>query len=146
MSKYHYTSSSIDDLDIVVYRLIDLAKDYKLFLFQGDLGLGKTTLIKKWMAAIGVQEMVSSPSYSIINEYQINSIPIYHMDCYRLETPEEAQEIGIEEYLYSGHLCVVEWPGIIGDMIPLPYVTIKIEEVDNSIRKYTIVITDQLSL
>ena len=138
MSQYSYTTRSIDELDDIVSRLIILMRDYKLFLFEGDLGLGKTTLVKQWMGAIGVQDMVSSPSYAIVNEYQLDALPIYHIDCYRMNTVEEALEVGIEEYFYSGHLCLIEWPDLIKDIIPKSYAEIQIQEGVSGQREYLI--------
>lgn len=98
---------------------------YEVVSFEGDLGAGKTTLIKALCKALGVHEMVSSPTFALVNEYEATNLgprtKVYHIDLYRLEDEEEAIRAGIEDHLYSGDLCLVEWPqkaiGIIPDNV-----------------------------
>jgi len=106
---------------------------YKLVLFVGDLGAGKTTSIKSLLKQLNCDDIGSSPSYSLINEYKAGESKIYHIDLYRLEEPQEVFNLGIEDYLYSGFYCFVEWPQIIFDYIEEPYHVFKIEiQEDNS--------------
>jgi len=107
-----------------------------IILLYGDMGAGKTTFTQYLLHALGSREEVSSPTYSIINEYLCPADKIYHMDLYRLETIEEALDLGIEEYLQSGSLCIIEWPQLIVDLLdPDEYHTIKIEILDKSTRR-----------
>ena len=82
----------------------------KTFLFYGAMGVGKTTLIKEMAKWLGVKDGLSSPTFSIINEHVINGEILYHYDFYRLESPDEALDLGIEEYFYNGHWNFIEWP------------------------------------
>ena len=87
---------------------------YEVITFEGDLGAGKTTLVKALCKALGVNEMVSSPTFALVNEYEATNLGprtrVYHIDLYRLDSEEEAIRAGIEDHLYSGDLCLVEWP------------------------------------
>ncbi|NNF33404.1 MAG: tRNA (adenosine(37)-N6)-threonylcarbamoyltransferase complex ATPase subunit type 1 TsaE [Saprospiraceae bacterium] len=109
--------------------------NWKVVSFIGDLGSGKTTIIKKLCESQGVSDNISSPTYSIINEYKSELGPIYHIDLYRLKDIHEAQEIGIEDYLYDEGICLIEWPQIIEDIIPLPYLKIEIENLGKFTRR-----------
>jgi len=107
---------------------------HRIVLLEGDLGAGKTTLVKQMIRHMGSEDKGSSPSFSIINEYRtVSGDPVYHMDLYRIEDQEEALNIGIEEYLYSGCYCFIEWPGVIDGMIDGPYhhILIEIQEDNN---------------
>ena len=93
--------------------------DKKIWLFYGEMGSGKTTLIKAICQKLGVKDPTSSPTFSIINEYRSpGGEPIYHFDFYRLKNEQEALDIGCEEYFYSGNLCLVEWPERIKNLLP----------------------------
>ncbi|RME99960.1 MAG: tRNA (adenosine(37)-N6)-threonylcarbamoyltransferase complex ATPase subunit type 1 TsaE [Bacteroidetes bacterium] len=105
----------IDELPAIAERLIELAGDRKLWFFTGQIGAGKTTLIQHLCRAWGVREAVTSPTYALVNVYD-GDMPIYHLDLYRLGSLEEALDMGIEEYLYSGQHCLVEWPEIVGEL------------------------------
>jgi tRNA threonylcarbamoyladenosine biosynthesis protein TsaE len=110
-----------------VIRKIGAEKKTVLAL-KGDLGAGKTTFVKVLMEALGSDELVNSPTFSIVNEYGSDRGTIYHMDLYRLDTFEELLDIGFEEYITSGDLCIIEWPNIaspiIGDICILMEITI----------------------
>ena len=102
---------SLDELDMVSRQLLNEAGPNRIWLFHGEMGAGKTTLIKALCRAVGVVSMVQSPTFGLVNEYttQTNE-PVYHFDCYRLRNEIEAMDIGLEEYFDSGHYCFVEWP------------------------------------
>ncbi len=90
----------------------------KTFLFYGAMGVGKTTFINVLAQQLGVNEALSSPTFSIVNEYGLSNEKLYHFDCYRLESEEEALDIGIEDYLDAGHWCFIEWPEKIETLLP----------------------------
>lgn len=110
-------SFTLDELENVVKDLIRAAGDRTVWLFFGEMGAGKTTLIKAICKTLGVHSVITSPTFSIVNEYQGSDV-IYHFDCYRLKNEEEAYDIGLEEYLDSGRLCLVEWPERIASLLP----------------------------
>jgi tRNA threonylcarbamoyladenosine biosynthesis protein TsaE len=95
------------------------------------MGAGKTTIIKELCIAIGSNDNFSSPTYSIVNEYIYPGGKIYHFDLYRLNSLDELFDIGIEEYLYSGHYCIFEWPQLVEDLINVNYKKIEIEVNEN---------------
>jgi tRNA threonylcarbamoyladenosine biosynthesis protein TsaE len=91
----------------------------KTILFYGDMGVGKTTLIKAIVKALGGKDKVSSPTFSLVNEYEVTNDTVYHFDLYRIEDEVEVFDIGIEDYLYSGHWVFIEWPDIIAENLPI---------------------------
>jgi len=99
-----------------------------IFLFYGEMGSGKTTLIQSLCRNIGVFDKVLSPTFSIINEYQIkNKSLLYHFDFYRIKTIDELVEIGFNEYVYSNKICFIEWPQIAMKLIPRKFIKVKID-------------------
>lgn len=125
----------IQELDRVAEEFLNLQR-FPLVLLRGDLGAGKTSFVRRLMHILGSTDQVTSPSYSIANEYHLdNGNHVYHLDLYRIESPGEAFNIGLEEYLYSGFLCMVEWPQIILDYIEEPYHRVDIEILDGDRRK-----------
>ena len=99
-----------------------------IFLFYGEMGSGKTTLIQSLCRNIGVFDKVLSPTFSIINEYQIkNKSLLYHFDFYRIKTIDELVEIGFDEYVYSNKICFIEWPQIAMKLIPRKFIKVKID-------------------
>ena len=108
-----------------------LMGDFTVFAFYGDMGAGKTTFIRTLAETLGVdQEEANSPSFSLINEYRSETSAelIYHFDLYRLENLEDALEIGVEDYFDSGAICLIEWPGLVADILPNDTVTVNISE------------------
>ncbi len=111
-------SENIDQLPKIAKEILDRSLTYKKFLFYGEMGLGKTTLIKELSLQLGVTDVVSSPTFSIINEYvSLYNGTIYHFDFYRLKNEEEAFDMGCEEYLYGDNYCFIEWPEKIPSLI-----------------------------
>jgi tRNA threonylcarbamoyladenosine biosynthesis protein TsaE len=107
------------ELGKVSKTIIDFIKEYQIIAFRGDLGAGKTTLIKNMCNLLGVIDNVSSPTFSIVNEYESGEeLKVFHFDFYRLESEEEAFDLGIEDYFYSGNLCLIEWPSKIESLLP----------------------------
>ncbi len=123
--------SNLNDLGTLAKELLIFAGDCKFFAFFAEMGAGKTTFIRHICREIGVTENVSSPTFSLINEYHYKTGgKVFHFDFYRIKKEEEAIEIGCEEYFESGSLCLVEWPEKILNLLPHPYVKISIEIKD----------------
>lgn len=111
----------------------------KVILLQGEMGVGKTTLIKAIAKQLGVKDMASSPTFSIVNEYGTgNGEIIYHFDLYRLNSEEEAYDMGLDEYFYSGNLCLIEWPEKTPNLIPLDHTSISIKQLPGNKRRLTV--------
>ena len=108
----------------------------KVVLVNGEMGAGKTTMIKALCKALNSPDDISSPTFSLINEYRTASNePLYHFDCYRIESEEEAYDFGAEEYLHSGHLCFIEWSENIASLLPKEFNALMIEKIDATTRK-----------
>ena len=140
--KYYFcrviiNASSLSDLPGIAKQIISYAADARIFLFYGDMGAGKTTLIKALCNELGSTDEITSPTFSIVNEYA-GPNKIYHFDFYRLKNQSEALDIGCEEYFYSGSYCFIEWPEKIPDLLPDNYVRINIEALEDNSRKVTI--------
>jgi tRNA threonylcarbamoyladenosine biosynthesis protein TsaE len=100
-------------------RLLPLLEQYRVVALYGGMGAGKTTLVKALCEAMGIAGTVNSPTFALVNEYRRpNGEPVYHFDFYRINKPEEAFDLGYEEYFFSGHLCLVEWPELIAPLLP----------------------------
>jgi len=115
-------------------KLLAYAGDRKLLAFYGQLGAGKTTVIKAICSLLGARDIVSSPTFTLVNEYLTKEgETLYHIDFYRIKTISEVLDFGIEEYFSSGSYCFMEWPEMIGDLLPQESVKIRITvESDNS--------------
>lgn len=119
--------SGIHQLEKVAATLAGLSPRYSIFAFFGPMGAGKTTLIKELCAAWRVAETVSSPTFSLVNEYEgADKEPVYHFDFYRIEKLSEVYDIGYEHYFFSGYPCLIEWPEKIGQLLPEDCVEIHI--------------------
>ena len=95
--------------------------------FEGEMGAGKTTLIRALAGALGVTDDVSSPTFALVNEYRdAHDMPIYHFDFFRIESIAEAEQMGATEYLDSGYLCLVEWPARVAALLPVPYLEVRV--------------------
>ena len=101
---------SLSEIKSVAQEIIDQAQNQKIWLFTGELGAGKTTLIKELAHQLGSRDTISSPTYTLVNQYLYPKGNIYHMDAYRIQSEQEAYDIGIEEILYSGDYVWIEWP------------------------------------
>lgn len=125
---------SLNQLPEIAKSVIENSK-HKILLFYGDMGVGKTTLIKELVKQLGVTDNVSSPTFSLVNEYHTNNQDkVYHFDFYRIEEEEEAMDMGIEEYFYSNNWCLVEWPNKVKNLLPLKSVIITITTNSNQQR------------
>jgi len=126
---------SLEEIDNVSQLILE-QRPNKVILFNGNMGVGKTTLIKSISHNLGVKGNTSSPTFSLVNEYQTNDNQlVYHFDCYRLKTEIEALDMGIDDYLYSGNWCFIEWPEKIESLIPEKCSTINMEILPNGFRK-----------
>jgi tRNA threonylcarbamoyladenosine biosynthesis protein TsaE len=132
------TAQSISDLSAIATSILSYAGDQKIFLFYGDMGAGKTTLIKELCKCLGIADKVTSPTFAIVNEYAGEKNNSYHFDFYRLKKQEEALDMGYEEYFYSGNYCFIEWPEKIPDLLPEAYVSVKITVLENNSRQVII--------
>ena len=119
---------NLQDLTFVAKEILRNVPN-KTLLFYGTMGVGKTTLIKELSKQLGVTDVINSPTFSLVNEYEIIKDKIYHFDFYRIKSEEEALDIGIEDYFFSGHWNLIEWPENISNLLP-PNST-KIEMVKN---------------
>ena len=125
---------SLEEINNVA-ELIVAAKPNKVILFNGEMGAGKTTFIKQLCKTLGVTEATSSPTFSLVNEYEAaNRQLIYHFDFYRLKKETEALDMGVDDYLYSGNWCFIEWPEKIAGLLPESYSTITIEVLPDNKR------------
>lgn len=130
-----YTLGALPD---VAKTLLESYGDRKVWAFDAPMGTGKTTLIKELCHLLGVTETTSSPTFAIINVYQSPRGEVYHFDCYRFETLADAYNIGAEEYIESGSYCFVEWPEVMGDLLPHDTVYVRIEIADEETRRLTV--------
>lgn len=135
------TAASEAELPGVVDQLLEFAGGCRKFMLSGDLGAGKTAFAKAFCQHFGVESPVTSPTFALVNEYPIaeDNGPgalIRHLDLYRLKTEDEALAIGIEDYLYDEHYCLIEWPGIIEDLLPDEVVHVQIAAMPDSSRVF----------
>ena len=119
----------IDDINEVARQFVDHMGDHKIFAFYGKMGAGKTTFIKAMCEELGVTDVINSPTFAIVNEYMDGKgESIYHFDFYRIKRVEEVYDIGFDEYIYSGNLCLMEWPELIEQLLPEETVRVDIME------------------
>ena len=129
---------TLDELELVAQKVID-QKTPKVILFHGEMGVGKTTLIKQLCKTLGVTSTTSSPTFSLVNEYEtIDNQVVYHFDFYRLKNEMEALDMGADDYFYSGNWCFIEWAEKIPSLIPDEHAVITIELVENGKRHLTL--------
>lgn len=134
MDKLSFAAVTTDVLHHVAQDIAAAIKDNKVVLFYGEMGAGKTTLIKEICTQLGVADNMSSPTFGLVNEYHTKeSDTIYHFDLYRIKKIEECLDMGMEEYLYSGNYCFIEWPEIAIPLLPDNYCSVHIKtEKDNT--------------
>jgi tRNA threonylcarbamoyladenosine biosynthesis protein TsaE len=135
MQELNFSIEQESELPAAAAQLLAFAGDRRVFLFDAEMGTGKTTFIKVLCQVLKSDSAFSSPSYSIVNEYKYPGGKIFHFDLYRLKQIDEALDLGIEDYLYSGNYCFVEWPNLL-EQTDLPqYVKLEIS-ISNNIRYF----------
>jgi tRNA threonylcarbamoyladenosine biosynthesis protein TsaE len=131
-----FREASLTDLDEVAKKFIEKAGNSRVWLFYGEMGSGKTTFIKSLCNQLGVSDAMSSPTFSIVNEYLTRTnTKIFHFDFYRIKNEAEAYDIGTEEYFYSGNYCFVEWPEKIPSLIPAERIDVAITSSENQTQR-----------
>ncbi len=130
---------SLDNINAVAAEILFKYKNERVFTFQGPMGVGKTTFVKALCEELEVEDTVNSPSFAIVNEYHAPEDKIvYHFDFYRLKEEEEAYDMGYEDYLYSGHYNMIEWPEKIASLLPAGRLELQLEELDDGRRKLSV--------
>ncbi len=122
--------NNLEDINLVARTFIDNMGKGRVFAFYGKMGAGKTTFIKAVCENLGVTDVITSPTFAIVNEYtsETSGDTIYHFDFYRIKKIEEVYDMGYEEYFYSGSLCFIEWPELIEGLLPDDATKVTIEE------------------
>ena len=128
--------NSITELTSVAEQLLTFANGDKFFVFEGEMAAGKTTFIKAFCGVLGVEDVVSSPTFSIVNEYESLNGKVYHFDFYRLKNLQEAFDIGYEDYFYGGDYCLIEWPQKIEELLPEHYIKVEISITGDTQRTF----------
>lgn len=128
-----FHAKRLHDLDRVAANIIKAAGEERIMAFYGQMGVGKTTLIRTICRSLGVKTEVTSPTFALVNEYPSGSGPVFHFDFYRINRISEALDFGIDEYFDSGHWCLIEWPEKVEELLPARVVRVLLtEEPDGS--------------
>lgn len=131
--------NSLENINEAAKQFVAAMDENSVFAFYGKMGAGKTTFIKAICEELGVEDIITSPTFSIVNEYRSETTGelIYHFDFYRIKKLEEVYDMGYEDYFYSGAICFIEWPELIEDVLPGDAIIVKIEELENGDRVVT---------
>lgn len=131
---------SLDQIHEAARQFVQAMGDNTVFAFYGKMGAGKTTFIKAICEELGVSDVITSPTFAIVNEYRSDKGGelIYHFDFYRIKRLEEVYDMGYEDYFYSGALCFIEWPELVEELLPGDAVKVSIEEVEEGTRKVSL--------
>ena len=130
------TINGLDSINEAAKEFVNNMGDAKVFAFYGKMGAGKTTFVKAVCECLGVEDVITSPTFAIVNEYTSATTgdAIYHFDFYRIKKLEEVYDMGYEDYFYSGALCFIEWPELIEELLPTDAVRVRIEETEGGKR------------
>jgi tRNA threonylcarbamoyladenosine biosynthesis protein TsaE len=124
----------LSEVALIAEEIIKIS-NFKTILFHGDMGVGKTTLIKEICKILGTEDLTSSPTFSIVNEYKTsNDDTIFHFDFYRIDNEEDAYNIGVEDYFDSNHWCLIEWPSVVENLLPLKIVNVYLTVLEDGQR------------
>lgn len=134
-TEFEYTLEEIDSAASEILKAFD---GRKIIRFIGEMGAGKTTMIKSLSKLLGVDEEVTSPTFAIVNEYDGNGCRVFHFDFYRVKNQQEAIDLGLADYFYSGEYVFMEWPQLVDDFMPDDVVTLTIKEIDPTKRHATV--------
>lgn len=128
--------NSLADINEAAKTFVENMGDGKVFAFYGKMGAGKTTFVKAVCECLGVEDVITSPTFAIVNEYTSATTgnAIYHFDFYRIKKLEEVYDMGYEDYFYGGSLCFLEWPELIEDLLPEDATKVTIEETEDGLR------------
>lgn len=142
----HIKIESLEQIQDAAKQFIAQMGTAKVFAFYGKMGAGKTTFIKAICEQLGVEDVITSPTFAIVNEYTVNhpspiASVIYHFDFYRIKKMEEVYDMGYEDYFYSGALCFLEWPELIEELLPEDAVRVTIQENEDGTREVVMSIT-----
>lgn len=131
---------TLEQLPEAAKQFVSMMGDANVFAFYGAMGAGKTTFISALCEALGISDVVNSPTFSIVNEYRSDTTGelVYHFDFYRIQKIDEVYDMGYEDYFYSGALCLIEWPELIEDLLPEDAVRVSIEEQPDGSRTLTL--------
>ncbi len=131
---------SLDQIQEAARQFVQAMGDNTVFAFYGKMGAGKTTFIKAICEELGVSDVITSPTFAIVNEYRSDKGGelIYHFDFYRIKKLEEVYDMGYEDYFYSGALCFIEWPELVEELLPGQTVKVSMEEIEDGARKVTL--------
>ena len=132
------TINSLENIASAACEFISAIGDHKVFAFYGQMGAGKTTFIKAVCEELGVNDVITSPTFAIVNEYTGNDGSIFHFDFYRIKKLEEVYDMGYEDYFYSGSLCFIEWPELIEEILPDDAVKVTITQSPDGTRLITL--------
>ena len=136
--KKQFVAANLGELDAVAKEILNFFEGLRIIAIVGKMGAGKTTMIKSFCHVLGVEETVSSPTFSLVNEYtDISGESVFHFDFYRIQKLEEVYDIGYEEYFYSGNYCFIEWPEMISNLLPENHAKIHIEVNEKEERIFT---------
>ncbi len=125
---------SLNTIALAAQEFVQHIGEHRVFAFYGGMGAGKTTFIKAICEALGVTDTVTSPTFAIVNEYSSAHGPIYHFDFYRIHRLAEVIDLGFDDYAYSGHLCLMEWPELIEELLPEDTIHVHIQAQDDDTR------------
>ena len=130
--------SDIGQIRNAAHQFIEYLGDKRVFAFHGGMGAGKTTFIKAVCEELGVEDVITSPTFAIVNEYwSRDGEPLYHFDFYRIDEPDDATRIGFQDYLYSGSYCFIEWTDKVESLLNGEYTPVYIERIDDQTRKFS---------
>ncbi len=139
MQEKVFYCASLADLPETARQVLAYGQDLRVWLFEGEMGAGKTTFVKALCRELGVLQTVQSPTFALVNEYSTDqNDTLYHFDFYRIKSEVEAFDIGVEEYFYSGNFCFVEWPSQIPHLWPEAYLSVRIESNADDSRRISV--------